>query len=39
MNQLSYHVSKKKITSHGLRLSTSIKGDIKNTLKMLEKIN
>jgi UDP-glucose 4-epimerase len=39
MNQLSYHVSKKKITSHGLKLSTSIKGDIKDTLKMLEKIN
>ena len=39
MNQLSYHVSKKKITRHGLKLSTSIQGEIKATLKMLENIN
>ena len=39
MNQLSYHVSKQKITNHGLKLGTSIQRDIKATLKMLENIN
>ena len=38
MNQLSYHVSKKKIEKEGLYLNYSIENDIKNTLKLLGNI-
>ncbi len=38
MNQLSYHVSKKKLNLKGLFLENKIELDIKNTLKLLENI-
>ena len=38
MNQLSYHVSKKKIEKEGLYLNYNIENDIKNTLKLLGNI-
>ncbi len=38
MNQLSYHVSKKKIQREGLNLNYDIENDIKDTLKLLGNI-
>ena len=38
MNQLSYHVSKKKIENEGLILKQNIENDIKDTLKLLGNI-
>ena len=38
MNQLSYHVSKKKIQREGLTLNYDIENDIKDTLKLLGNI-
>ena len=38
MNQLSYHVDKKKLTKEGLHLKGKIETDIKNTLKILRNI-
>ena len=38
MNQLSYHVSKKKIENQGLILKQNIENDIKDTLKLLGNI-
>ncbi len=38
MNQLSYHVSKKKIQRQGLILNYDIENDIKDTLKLLSNI-
>ena len=38
MNQLSYHVSKKKIQKEGLNLNQDIENDIKETLKLLGNI-
>ena len=38
MNQLSYHVSKNKLSNEGLSLNYKIKNDIKNTLKLLKNI-
>ncbi len=38
MNQLSYHVSKKKIRSHGLVLNSNIEKDIKDTINLLKNI-
>ena len=38
INQLSYHVSKKKLNLKGLFLENKIELDIKNTLKLLENI-
>ena len=38
MNQLSYHVSSKKLESNGLYLNGSIEKDIKHTLKLLGNI-
>ena len=38
MNQLSYHVSKKKIEKEGLNLNYNIEDDIKKTLKLLGNI-
>lgn len=38
MNQLSYHVSKKKIQMKGLNLNQDIENDIKDTLKLLGNI-
>ena len=38
MNQLSYHVDKKKLNREGLFLKRKIEIDIKNTLKLLENI-
>ncbi|MDC2997819.1 SDR family oxidoreductase [Candidatus Pelagibacter sp.] len=38
MNQLSYHVSKKKIQREGLKLNYDIDNDIKDTLKLLGNI-
>jgi hypothetical protein len=38
MNQLSYHVSKKKIEKEGLYLNYNIEKDIKDTLKLLGNI-
>ena len=38
MNQLSYHVSKKKIEKEGLILNQNIENDIKDTLKLLGNI-
>ena len=35
MNQLSYHVDNKKLTSLGLRLNSPIQNDIKDTIKLL----
>ena len=38
MNQLSYHVSSKKLESNGLYLKSHIENDIKQTLKLLSNI-
>ena len=38
MNQLSYHVDKKKLNNEGLILENKIIYDIKNTIKLLENI-
>ncbi len=38
MNQLSYHVSKKKLNKQGIRLNNKIKNDIKDTLFILRNI-
>ena len=38
MNQLSYHVDDKKLSSHGLKLSNKIDNDIKETLNLLRNI-
>ena len=38
MNQLSYHVSSKKLESNGLYLKSNIENDIKQTLKLLSNI-
>jgi len=38
MNQLSYHVDNKKLSSHGLKLSNKIDEDIKDTLNLLNNI-
>ena len=38
MNQLSYHVSKDKIQSHGLILNSNISKDIKETLNLLKNL-
>ncbi len=38
MNQLSYHVSKKKLNKKGLHLNGKIEIDIKETLKLLQNI-
>ncbi len=38
MNQLSYHVDKKKLNNEGLFLKGKIENDIKNTLKLLKNI-
>ena len=38
MNQLSYHVGKKKLNNEGIRLKSKIVSDIKDTIKLLENI-
>ena len=38
MNQLSYHVDKKKLNNEGLYLRSKIETDIKNTLQLLDNI-
>ena len=38
MNQLSYHVDKKKLNKEGLFLNKKIEVDIKNTLTLLKNI-
>jgi len=38
MNQLSYHVSKKKLNKEGLNLKNKISDDIKDTIKLLKNI-
>ena len=38
MNQLSYHVSQKKLNKEGLYLSSNIENDIKETIKLLRNI-
>tara|TARA_B110000037_G_C17031409_1_gene469655 strand:+ start:27 stop:947 length:921 start_codon:yes stop_codon:yes gene_type:complete len=38
MNQLSYHVDDKKLSSYGLKLSNKIDNDIKETLNLLKNI-
>jgi UDP-glucose 4-epimerase len=38
MNQLSYHVDKKKLNNEGLHLKSKIVNDIKDTIKLLENI-
>jgi len=38
MNQLSYHVSQKKLNNEGLILNSNIEKDIKETIKLLENI-
>ena len=38
MNQLSYHVSQKKINKHGLILNSNIEKDIRDTIKLLRNI-
>ena len=38
MNQLSYHVSSKKLESNGLYLNGNIENDIKKTIKLLGNI-
>tara|TARA_B110000008_G_scaffold278945_1_gene324242 strand:+ start:67 stop:990 length:924 start_codon:yes stop_codon:yes gene_type:complete len=38
MNQLSYHVDKKKLNNEGLYLRSKIQNDIKNTLQLLDNI-
>lgn len=38
MNQLSYHVDKKKLNNEGLYLKSKIQNDIKNTLQLLDNI-
>ena len=39
MNQLSYEVENKKLEKIGLKLSSSIKKDIKETLSLLKNLN
>ena len=36
MNQLSYHVDKKKLNKEGLNLKNKISNDIKDTIKLLK---
>ncbi len=38
MNQLSYHVSQKKLNDEGLFLKSDIDKDIKDTIKLLKNI-
>ena len=38
MNQLSYHVSKKKLNKEGIQLNSKIKNDIKDTLFLIKNI-
>ena len=38
MNQLSYHVSSRKLENNGLYLKGNIENDIKQTLKLLSNI-
>ena len=38
MNQLSYHVSNKKLSKAGLILRNNLDKDIRNTLKLLSNI-
>ena len=38
MNQLSYHVSKKKLKNSGLNLQSKIDKDISDTIKLLKNI-
>jgi hypothetical protein len=38
MNQLSYHVSQKKLNNEGLILNSNIEKDIKETIKLLKNI-
>ena len=38
MNQLSYHVSKKKLSSRGLYLNSDLNTDIANTLNLFRNI-
>ena len=38
MNQLSYHVSQKKINRYGLILNSNIERDIRDTMKLLRNI-
>ena len=38
MNQLSYHVSKEKLSRKGLRLNSNLEGDIVDTLKLFKNI-
>jgi len=38
MNQLSYHVDKKKLNKEGLYLRNKISNDIKDTIKLLDNI-
>ena len=38
MNQLSYHVDKKKLNNEGLYLKSKIENDIKNTIQLLDNI-
>ena len=38
MNQLSYHVSKKKLSAKGLSLNSNLDRDIANTLKLFKNI-
>ncbi len=38
MNQLSYHVSQKKINKYGLILNSNIERDIRDTMKLLRNI-
>ena len=38
MNQLSYHVSKEKLSGKGLRLNSNLEGDIVDTLKLFKNI-
>ncbi len=37
MNQLSYHVDKRKIERYGIKLNTNLDSDIKNTLNLFQK--
>ena len=38
MNQLSYHVDKRKLDKEGLNLNSKIADDIKDTMKLLKNI-
>ena len=38
MNQLSYHVDKKKLNNEGLFLNNKIENDVKDTMKLLKYI-